>query len=140
MLTSRRSRVTPIAFKPSSIEPEATAPDGADVRLLCQTERGSIAHFELAPGGISQAVAHHTIDEIWYILSGRGRMWRQLGSDTETIELKPGLSLSIVVGTHFQFRSDGDTPLAAVAVTMPPWPTDKEEAYPVDDGPWAATV
>ena len=125
--------------KQLSIEPDATAPDGADVRLLCQTARGSMAHFELAPGAISRAVAHHTVDEIWYILSGRDRMWRQLGSAVEIVDLEPGLSLNIVVGTHFQFRSDGDTPLAAVAITMPPWP-EIEEAFPVDDGPWTATV
>ena len=65
-------------------------------------------------------------------------MWRRLGSAEEIVKLGPGLSLSIVVGTHFQFRADGDRPLAAVAVTMPPWP-DIEEAYPVD-GPWMATV
>ena len=124
--------------KQLGIEPDVTAPDGADVRLLCRTARGSMAHFSLAPGGISRAVAHHTVDEIWYFLSGRGRMWRRLGSAEEIVELGPGLSLSIVVGTHFQFRADGDRPLAAVAVTIPPWP-DIEEAYPVD-GPWTATV
>jgi mannose-6-phosphate isomerase-like protein (cupin superfamily) len=124
--------------KQLNIEPDVTAPDGADVRVLCQTARGSMAHFTLAPGGISRAVAHHTIDEVWYFLSGRGRMWRRLGPAEEIVEVGPGLSLSIPVGTHFQFRTDGDAPLAAVAVAMPPWP-DMEEAYPVD-GPWAATV
>jgi mannose-6-phosphate isomerase-like protein (cupin superfamily) len=42
--------------------------------------------------------------------------------------------VTIPLGTHFQFRSLGNEPLAAVAVTMPPWPGDGE-AYEVA-GPW----
>ena len=58
--------------------------------------------------------------------------------DQETVPLRPGTSLSIPAGTHFQFRAAGDGPLAAVGVTMPPWP-DGGEAYEVP-GPWAADV
>jgi mannose-6-phosphate isomerase-like protein (cupin superfamily) len=50
----------------------------------------------------------------------------------------PGLSLSIPLGTRFQLRNDGEAPLAAVAVTMPPWPGE-DEAYAVE-GRWPATV
>jgi mannose-6-phosphate isomerase-like protein (cupin superfamily) len=38
------------------------------------------------------------------------------------------------VGTAFQFRSTGRTPLSAVAITMPPWP-GPDEAYEVE-GQW----
>jgi mannose-6-phosphate isomerase-like protein (cupin superfamily) len=38
--------------------------------------------------------------------------------------------LTIPLGTSFQFRATGDEPLAAVAVTMPPWP-GAGEAYEV---------
>ncbi len=54
------------------------------------------------------------------------------------IDLVPGLSLSIPANTQFQFRCDGDAPLTAVGVTMPPW-TDAGECYPVE-GPWPPTL
>ncbi len=101
---------------------DVLAPDGSEVRILASTPRGSMAHFTLPMGQVSQAVAHHTVEEIWFILSGTGQMWRKVG-DTETIiTLSAGLSLTIPVGTHFQFRNTGTEPLKALGVTMPPWP------------------
>ena len=111
-------------------KPDAMASDGSEVRLLAATSRGSMAHFKLLPGQVSQAVAHRTVEELWFIVKGRGRMWRRLAEQEQTIDLKPGVSLSIPVGTHFQFRCDGDGPLEAVGVTMPPWP-GMAEAYEV---------
>ena len=116
--------------------PDAVAPDGSDVRVLLQLGHGSMAHFELAAGRVSQAVAHHAVDELWYVLSGHGQMWRRQGRRQETVPLRPGTCLSIPAGTHFQFRADGDGPLAAVGVTMPPWPGEGE-AYDVP-GAWPA--
>jgi len=118
--------------------PDVMAPDGSEVRILCQTGRGSMAHFALPPGAIAKAVAHRTIEEIWYVVSGHGRMWRRHGNLEEIVEMRAGLSLTIPVGTHFQFRADGDEPIAAVGVAMPPWPGE-DEAYVVE-GPWRPTV
>jgi hypothetical protein len=56
--------------------PDATAPDGSDVRVLLRLCRGSMAHFELAAGRVSRAVAHHAVEELWYILAGQGEMSR----------------------------------------------------------------
>ena len=118
--------------------PDARAPDGSDVRILGCLERGSMAHFTLPPGAVSIAVAHRTIEEVWYVLAGRGRMWRRLDGREETVALAVGVSLTLPVGTHFQVRCDGDAPLTAVGVAMPPWPGE-DEAYPVK-GPWHATL
>lgn len=112
--------------------PDVVAPDGSDVRILLQLSRGGMAHFELGAGQVSRAVAHHCVDEIWYILRGRGRMWRR----QETVSLEPGTCLSIPAGTHFQFRAASTGPLAAVGATMPPWP-GPDEAYDVP-GAWPA--
>jgi mannose-6-phosphate isomerase-like protein (cupin superfamily) len=95
-----------------------------------------MAHFELAAGRVSRAVAHHSVEEIWYILAGQGQMWRRQGERQETVLLRPGTCVSIPVGTHFQFRSANDGPLAAVGMTMPPWP-GADEAYDVP-GAWPA--
>lgn len=118
--------------------PDVTAPDGSDVRILLALAGGSMAHFELAPGQTTLAVTHRTVEEIWYILGGQGEMWRRQGAREETVALEPGICLTIPLGTDFQFRTLGDEPLCAVAVTMPPWPGEGE-AVPVD-GPWLSTI
>ena len=117
---------------------DATAPDGSEVRLLCATPRGSMAAFRLLPGAVAKAVAHRTVEEIWYVVAGRGRLWRCSGRAEEVTELSLGLSLTIPTDTRFQFRCDGAAPLDIVAVTMPPWPGDGE-AYAAD-GMWPATA
>jgi mannose-6-phosphate isomerase-like protein (cupin superfamily) len=120
------------------VRPDAVAPDGSDVRILLRLPGGSMAHFELAAGRTARAVAHRTVDEIWYVVSGRGEMWRRHGDRQETVSLESGTCLSIPVGTHFQFRATGAEPLTAVAVTMPPWPGE-DEAYEIP-GVWPADV
>jgi mannose-6-phosphate isomerase-like protein (cupin superfamily) len=120
-------------------DPTIVAPDGSDVRVLLQRPGGSMAHFELAPGRASTAVAHHTVDEIWYFLNGEGEMWRRLGEEESTVPVRPGTCITIPVGTHFQFRAANHTPLAAVGITMPPWP-GPNEAYPIPNAPWPATA
>jgi mannose-6-phosphate isomerase-like protein (cupin superfamily) len=101
---------------------DVRAPDGSEVRLLAASAKGSMAHFTLQPGQVSQAVAHHTVEELWFILEGQGQMWRKTGSIETVCDLKSGLSLTISAGTHFQFRNCGEGLLKAVAVTMPAWP------------------
>lgn len=126
----------PVSFatKQLSAEPEATAPDGAEVRILHELAGGSVAHFSLPAGRTSRAVTHRTVDEIWYFLEGQGQMWRRQGEQEEIIDVRQGISVTIPVGTHFQFRNTGTGPLSAVAVTMPPWPGE-DEAITMD-GPW----
>jgi len=117
---------------------DAIAPDGSQVRILCGVDRGSMAHFTLPPRAIAKAVVHQTVEEVWYFISGHGRMWRRLDNQEAIDDVSPGTSINIPVGAHFQFRSDSDEPLTAVGTTMPPWPGE-DEADDVD-GPWRATV
>jgi mannose-6-phosphate isomerase-like protein (cupin superfamily) len=121
-----------------SDKPDAIAPDGSEVRVLCQLSRGGLAVFSLAPTAVSRAVAHRTIEEVWYFTSGHGRMWRKLGEHEEIVDVGPGVSISIPAGTQFQFRCDAAEPLIAICATMPPWP-GKDEAYGVR-GNWEATA
>lgn len=130
--------MTGFATKPLPATRDVVAPDGSDVRVLLALDGGSMAHFTLAPGETSTAVAHRTVEEIWFVLAGRGEMWRRAGQQEEMVALEPGVCLTIPRGTRFQFRATGSAPLAAVGVTMPPWPGD-DEAYVVD-GRWPATV
>ena len=119
-------------------EPDAVAPDGSEVRILLGSAGGSMAHFELRAGEVSVAVRHRTVEEIWYVVAGRGAMWRRDGADETTVELAPGVCLTIPLHTEFQFRADGPGSLAAVGITMPPWPGDGEAIRA--DGPWTPTV
>jgi mannose-6-phosphate isomerase-like protein (cupin superfamily) len=118
--------------------PDVVAPDGSDVRILPGLAGGTMAHFELAPGETSIAVVHRTVEEIWFFVGGRGEMWRAHDEREEVVEVEPGIALTIPVGTRFQFRALGAEPLAAVGVTMPPWP-GPDEAVTVD-GRWPPTV
>jgi mannose-6-phosphate isomerase-like protein (cupin superfamily) len=117
-----------------STDPDAIAPDGSEVRLLAATARGSMAQFTLPAGKTSLAIAHRTVEEVWFFTSGQGRMWRKNDEAEEIVQIQPGLSISIPVGTHFQFRNDGTESLTAIGTTMPPWP-GIDEAYVVD-GIW----
>ena len=120
------------------VERTEVAPDGSDVRVLLILAGGGMAHFELAAGQTSRAVAHKTVEEIWFFLTGRGEMWREQDGVSETIEVSSGMCLTIPLGTRFQFRSSGDDPLSALGVTMPPWPGEGESIFV--DGPWPTTV
>lgn len=120
------------------IERDVVAPDGSDVRILLGLKGGGMAHFELAPGQTSRAVTHRTVEEIWFIISGQGEMWREQEGNAEVVEVYPGVCLTIPLGTRFQFRCTGQDPLEVVAVTMPPWPGEDEAVQM--EGPWQATV
>lgn len=111
---------------------DVLAPDRSEIRLLSQTGRGSMVHCTLNPGEVSLAVAHKTVEELWYFLEGTGEVWRKRCEDKGVVEVEPGVSLSIPTGAHFQFRNTGKCRLRFVIVTMPPWPSE-HEAYRVPD-------
>ncbi len=119
-------------------EPSVRAPDGSEVRELLAVHGGSMAQFSLPAGAVAKAVAHRTVDEIWYVVSGTGQLWRKQGKREEIVALLPGLCVSIPQGTHFQFRASTTQRLSVVATTMPPW-LGADEAVVVQ-GPWRPTV
>jgi mannose-6-phosphate isomerase-like protein (cupin superfamily) len=114
--------------------PDAIAPDGSEVRILASTARGSMAQFTLPAGKISIAVVHRTVEEVWFFTSGLGLLWRKNGEVEEIVAIRSGLSISIPIGTFFQFRNNGTEPLMAIGTTMPPWPGE-DEAFEVK-GKW----
>ena len=114
--------------------PDEMAPDGSEVRLLARATAGSLAHFTLPAGTTSAAIVHRSVEELWYVTSGAGELWRRLDDHEEVVALRPGVSVSIPRGTAFQFRASGADSLGFVGVTMPPWP-GPDEALPVQ-GKW----
>ena len=95
-------------YKPLASDCDTLAPDGSEIRLLSATRRGSMVHCTLNPGEVSLPVAHKTVEEVWYFLEGSGQVWRKYGDEERVAEVAPGVSLSIPVGAHFQFRTKGD--------------------------------
>jgi len=93
---------------------------------------------ELAAGAVARAVAHRTVEELWFVLAGRGEMWRRQGRHEEVVALEPGVCLSIPLGTHFQFRASPTESVSAIAVTIPPWPGEHEAEFVT--GPWQPTL
>jgi mannose-6-phosphate isomerase-like protein (cupin superfamily) len=126
------------ATKPLPAAADVLAPDGSEVRILLRLAGGSMAHFRLHPGEVSKAIVHRSVEELWFVLGGQGEMWRSQAGQEEVTPLSPGVSLSIPVGTRFQFRCLGDAPFEAVAVTMPPWPGAEEAVFV--EGRWPPTA
>ena len=84
-----------------------------------------MARFSFAAGGISRAVRHSEVAELWYVLAGDAEIWREEMSEPGRISvLRPGAAIAIPPGCAFQVRVSDSEPLEVVAVTMPPWPGD----------------
>ncbi len=113
------------------------APDGSEIRCLPALAGGSMVHCRLLPGTVSRAVAHRTVEEIWYVLAGRGELWRRQDGREAVARLEPGTAHTIPLGTAFQFRNTGEVPLDILIVTMPPWPGEEEAVRVADHWPTA---
>lgn len=115
--------------------PDTIAPDGSEIRLLPQVAGGSMVHARLRPGSCSRAVSHRSVEELWLVLAGEGELWRRRGGQEDVTALRPGVAVSIPLGTAFQFRCTGAEPLEIVIVTMPPWPGPDEAVRVADHWP-----
>ena len=98
----------------------------------------------LPAGQVSRPVYHRTVEGIWYILEGVGRVWRcPPGADTASAppqDVSPGDALVIPVGWRFQFAAASDAPLRFLCHTTPPWPGEDEAVAAETGGLGAPTV
>jgi mannose-6-phosphate isomerase-like protein (cupin superfamily) len=120
-------------------EYDVLAPDSSEIRLLVGTTRGSLVHGTLPAGRVSLAIAHRTVEEVWYVTEGRGQVWRKQGGHETVVDVEPGTALTIPIGAHFQFRATGPEPLRFVMCTMPPWPGEQEAVRVPDHWPVSET-
>ena len=102
------------------------APDGSEICELVHGGGASLAHCTLQAGEVSRAVRHGSVEELWYVLSGRAEIWRRSGAEEELLEAGPGCSLRVATGVAFQFRTTGDAPFVFLIATVPAWPGDGE--------------
>jgi mannose-6-phosphate isomerase-like protein (cupin superfamily) len=119
-------------------EPDAVSPAGAQIRYLIEGEHGGMIHSTVPPGQINRGMVHKTVSEFWHVLSGHGQIWRKDAHTERIVDLTPGVTIDIPVGTKFQYRNIGDDDLTFICVTMPPWVGDSE-ATPVDAA-WETTL
>ena len=114
---------------------DALAPDGSEIRLLHSLDTVSVVHCRLPAGAVTIPVRHRTVEEVWCIIAGAGEVWRKQGEREETLAVAAGTSLTIPLGTQFQFRALGAAPLDIIIATSPPWPGE-DEAVALDAGRW----
>ena len=121
--------------------PDGSAPDGSEIRLLVDANQGavksSLVEVTLAPGEVTRPVRHRTVEEIWYVLEGKGQVWRcpsdAVPESVAAIPVSPGDGLAIPTGLSFQFNADPEIPLRFLCYTTPPWPGEAE-AVPMEHG------
>lgn len=122
--------------------PDVYAPDGSEIRLLTDARHGagksSLVEVTLPAGQVSRPVYHRTVEETWYILEGRGRVWRCPPDAAAAVsvhpqDVGPGDALVIPTGWRFQFATAPDGPLRFLCHTTPPWPGE-DEAVPAGPG------
>ena len=131
----------PLPLSRRTAQPDAFAPDGSEIRLLADGRHGagksSMVEVALPAGQVSRPVFHRTVEEIWYILEGRGRVWRcPAGADPASAppqDVSPGDALVIPTGWRFQFASGPGSALRFLCHTTPPWPGEYE-AVPAAPG------
>ncbi len=116
-----------------------TAPDGSEIRELVTGGRTSMVHCTLPTGGVSLAVRHRTVEELWFVTRGQGEVWRKLEDEEAVVAIGAGSALDIPLGARFQFRNTGDEPLVILIATMPPWPGADEAPRVADHWPAAST-
>ena len=132
-------RIPPLGHRAS--QPDATAPDGSEIRLLLDdrhhAQKASMVEVVLPAGQVSRPVRHRQVEEVWYLLEGRGQVWRcpphEAIESYPAVPVNQGDALVIPTGWSFQFSAAPDVALRFLCVTIPPWPGE-EEALPVEQG------
>ena len=146
MNASNRGLVPPVGRRSPS--PQVTAPDGSEIRLLADSRQGavksSLVEVALGPGEVTRPVRHRTVEEIWYVLEGAGKVWRcPPDVDAETVppvDMSPGDALVIPTGWSFQFSAGAGSALRFLCHTTPPWPGEGEAVAVEWGGLGEATV
>ncbi len=139
MSAPNRSPVPPLGHR--SPLPDVTAPDGSEVRFLVGSRQGaeksSLVEVTLGPGEVTRPVWHRTVEEVWYVLEGAGKVWRcppdVAPESVAPVDVAPGDALAIPTGWRFQFSAGASSSLRFLCHTTPRWPGD-DEAVPAEPG------
>ena len=102
-----------------------TTKDGSEIRELLAYRNSSIRNQSLAearlpPGGATTKHFHPKAEEIYYILTGGGKMT----IDAETRSVGPGDAIAIPPGKVHQIVNDGPVPLVFLCCCAPAYEHD----------------
>lgn len=100
--------------------PAYVTKDGSSIRELMHpavhgNARQSLAEASVPPGGATLPHRHHASEELYFILSGHGRM--RLGE--EEFAIGPGDTILIPPGTPHCLRNSGDESLRLLCACSP---------------------
>ena len=120
---------------------DVIAPDGSQIRLLIDqrhlASQASLCEVTLPADQVSRPVWHRQVEEVWYVLTGHGEVWRCPPDADPTrvapVSVGPGDSLTIPTLWRFQFRASDNGPLRFLCFTAPPW-SGPDEASPSEYG------
>lgn len=114
------------------------SPSGAsEIRLLLQRRNGEITHATCPAGKVAQAATVGPLAEMYYVIAGRGRLWRRASGYEGVTRLAPGRWAAMPPGTKFQYRAESDSDLVFLVVVTPKWSADHHQL--VEDGRWSNT-
>lgn len=119
--------------------PAFTTKDGSEIRELLAYRNSSIrnqslAEARLAPG-LSTAPHYHPLaEEIYFILTGTGRM----RIDSEVREVGPGDAVAIEPGRPHQITNIGDAPLRFLCCCAPTY--EDADTVLLDPQGWAPVL
>lgn len=108
----------------AEVAPFATK-DGSEIRELLNRGNScirnqSLAEARLAPGGATTPHSHPRTEEIYYILTGTGRM----RIEAETRMVGPGDAIAIPPGARHQITNTGDIELKFLCCCAPGYEHD----------------
>lgn len=129
---------TPPRLGRAAGSPDVIAPDGSEIRILIDEAHGatraSLCEVRLPAGAVSRPISHRSVEEIWYVIAGRGQVWRCPGGATaDPVDVAAGDTLVIPTGWCFQFRAAPGAELRFLCYTAPPWP-GPDEVLPAEEG------
>ena len=102
-------------------DPDEIAPDGSLIYWLRRNEYASTCLCVLPPGHQSLPARHPRLQELWYVMSGQGQLYRSSANGGLPVALRAGVGVSIAAGEVFQFCAHRDSALTIHITTTPPW-------------------
>jgi mannose-6-phosphate isomerase-like protein (cupin superfamily) len=101
-------------------DPSYTSPGGvSEIRILLQRPEGELTHARCPAHHISQPATVEDTVQMFFVIAGRGFLWRSLGDSEDVVELRVGRAVLIPEVARFQYKSE--TNLVFMVATLPQW-------------------
>jgi len=120
-------------------KPDYISPGGAsEIRELIQRPQGELTHATCPSGRISHPAALDGLYEMFFVLAGKGQVWRSGGGYEGVTRLHPGRWVAMPPGTAFQYRAEADADLVFLVMVVPGGRRSDTGHSTTAAGPWMA--